>query len=637
MSKGHSQQTGHERPAAAVTGGGLQRTPGGRPNSLMASMLQWQRTAGNRATGEWLRSLSQVGTAEAEMVALGTRGGGQPLDGPTRATMESRLGHDFSGVRIHTDASAALAAQALGARAFTVGKDIVFSGSRYSPATPSGQRLLGHELAHVVQQSRGGGQAAAGATASEAEARSAGDAVASGGTAAITTAVAPGVQKATEEEEQKQQSLAEIQSKMPSSSQNETCTSIASATSPGPQGVWDENAKMCRTEQASNASFDQSLASLQPSSSVPLSLDTVDSSNSASSLPNGQMSAAEYEIAARSTNNGAKVSSDQEAPGMFTRAKQLFNNSETGQFVLGLGMGGLAGAAPYGFSVGIGGEVTGASKRFPASLRMGYGLGEGALGLAEMIVGGVGGVGGGALTVGGAAASATGIGAGPGLPAMAGGIGLIGASATAMAEGAADVVTGAGLFMSAWHDRPEGTHSVEEEPHVDQTKNPTPTEAAADKGSQGPTEPPGLTREQHSSNNTYPVSATPEGRPASIVRNKLDQNEFQFAQEIVEHFGGDLVGQLKKHLPAIDGHLNGMPIQLKVYSGSSPTAVSRLVLESGQRAKKNGVNGLEVFIKAPNVSSEAINSGPIKTIINQESSLSVVNILTKDGWERLIR
>ncbi|MFN9371784.1 MAG: DUF4157 domain-containing protein [Planctomycetaceae bacterium] len=255
MSKGHSQQTGHERTAAAVTGGGLQRTPGGRPNSLMASMLQWQRRAGNRATGEWLRSLSQVGTAEAEMVALGTRGGGQPLDGPTRATMESRLGHDFSGVRIHTDASAALAAKALGARAFTVGKDIVFSGSRYSPATPSGQRLLGHELAHVVQQSRGGGQAAAGATASEAEARSAGDAVASGGAAAITTAVAPGVQKATEEEEQKQQSLAEIQSKIPSSSQSETCTSIASATSPGPQGVWDENAKMCRTEEASNASF----------------------------------------------------------------------------------------------------------------------------------------------------------------------------------------------------------------------------------------------------------------------------------------------------------------------------------------------------------------------------------------------
>ena len=80
------------------------------------------------------------------------RGGGQPLPDSTRAFFESRFGYDFSQVRIHTDSRAAKATQALNARAFTVKKDIVFGTAQYAPATNAGQRLLGHELTHVVQQ-----------------------------------------------------------------------------------------------------------------------------------------------------------------------------------------------------------------------------------------------------------------------------------------------------------------------------------------------------------------------------------------------------------------------------------------------------------------------------------------------------
>jgi len=66
--------------------------------------------------------------------------------------MEAALSYDFSRVRVHTDAAAASAADALGARAYTVGTDIVFDPDAYAPLTTDGQRLLAHELAHVVQQ-----------------------------------------------------------------------------------------------------------------------------------------------------------------------------------------------------------------------------------------------------------------------------------------------------------------------------------------------------------------------------------------------------------------------------------------------------------------------------------------------------
>jgi hypothetical protein len=79
--------------------------------------------------------------------------GGAPLSATVRDFFEPRFGHDFSRVRVHTDAEAVEAAHAVQARAYTVGHDIVFGSGEYAPATTAGRKLLAHELAHVAQSS----------------------------------------------------------------------------------------------------------------------------------------------------------------------------------------------------------------------------------------------------------------------------------------------------------------------------------------------------------------------------------------------------------------------------------------------------------------------------------------------------
>lgn len=77
---------------------------------------------------------------------------GRPLDTTARTLMESRFGHDFSKVRIHTDTKAHNSARAIQARAYTVGREVVFGSGEYSPHTSQGKLLLAHELTHVLQQ-----------------------------------------------------------------------------------------------------------------------------------------------------------------------------------------------------------------------------------------------------------------------------------------------------------------------------------------------------------------------------------------------------------------------------------------------------------------------------------------------------
>jgi Domain of unknown function (DUF4157) len=77
---------------------------------------------------------------------------GQALDSTTRAAMETRFGHDFAGVRVHTGTRASEAARSVDAQAFTVGHDVVFGAGRFAPRTSAGRRLLAHELTHVAQQ-----------------------------------------------------------------------------------------------------------------------------------------------------------------------------------------------------------------------------------------------------------------------------------------------------------------------------------------------------------------------------------------------------------------------------------------------------------------------------------------------------
>lgn len=85
--------------------------------------------------------------------ALGTPG--EPLQQNVRRNFESSFQHDFSDVRVHRDERAAVSAEAVNANAYTVGRDIVFASGYYAPETGEGDRLIAHELTHVMQQ-RGG-------------------------------------------------------------------------------------------------------------------------------------------------------------------------------------------------------------------------------------------------------------------------------------------------------------------------------------------------------------------------------------------------------------------------------------------------------------------------------------------------
>jgi ribosomal protein S18 acetylase RimI-like enzyme len=89
---------------------------------------------------------------QVDLARLGlTSGGGQPLPDAVRGRMEAALGADFSDVRVHVGPQA----ERIGAIAFTLGSDIYFAPGRYQPDTMQGQQVLGHELAHILQQRAG--------------------------------------------------------------------------------------------------------------------------------------------------------------------------------------------------------------------------------------------------------------------------------------------------------------------------------------------------------------------------------------------------------------------------------------------------------------------------------------------------
>jgi outer membrane protein OmpA-like peptidoglycan-associated protein len=107
-----------------------------------------------------VRETSETAAPPAVQEVLSSSG--QPLDSATRELMESRFGHDFGNVRVHADTKATESARQIDASAYTSGSDIVFGQGRYETGTPSGQRLLAHELTHVVQQTGQTGATGAG-------------------------------------------------------------------------------------------------------------------------------------------------------------------------------------------------------------------------------------------------------------------------------------------------------------------------------------------------------------------------------------------------------------------------------------------------------------------------------------------
>lgn len=133
--------------------------------------------------------------AQPVIQSLGTSNG-HPLEYSLGARFGAQLHDNFSDVRIHADEHAAQMANAVDAKAFTVGKDIVFGANQYQPQSAQGQHLLAHELAHVAQPSSSGAQGLSRpGDASEQEASHAADAIMQGRDAVTQVASPAAIQR----------------------------------------------------------------------------------------------------------------------------------------------------------------------------------------------------------------------------------------------------------------------------------------------------------------------------------------------------------------------------------------------------------------------------------------------------------
>ncbi len=112
-------------------------------SAINSTPLRIQRFS--RQANEW----TKTAPASVERVLADS---GRPLEPTLQQDMEQRFGHDFSGVRVHTSGGAEQSARDVNAHAYTAGNNIVFAAGRFAPQTNEGQRLLAHELAHVLQQ-----------------------------------------------------------------------------------------------------------------------------------------------------------------------------------------------------------------------------------------------------------------------------------------------------------------------------------------------------------------------------------------------------------------------------------------------------------------------------------------------------
>ena len=135
--------------AARESGGALHGVAERRPDVLRGDgLLRLQREAGNSAVSDLVEE-------QRSPVHDVVSSGGSPLEPAVRTDMESRLGHDFGDVKVHTDAAAQASAKSVGAHAYTVGNNVVFQRDAYDPSSQAGRTTLAHELTHVVQQRSG--------------------------------------------------------------------------------------------------------------------------------------------------------------------------------------------------------------------------------------------------------------------------------------------------------------------------------------------------------------------------------------------------------------------------------------------------------------------------------------------------
>jgi len=98
----------------------------------------------------------QGASGDAEQtVSAASSSSGMALPEPQREKFEAALGADLTAVRVHVGGASAEAADAVAARAYTIGSDIHFAAGEYNPVSAEGELLLAHEVAHTVQQQGG--------------------------------------------------------------------------------------------------------------------------------------------------------------------------------------------------------------------------------------------------------------------------------------------------------------------------------------------------------------------------------------------------------------------------------------------------------------------------------------------------
>jgi Domain of unknown function (DUF4157) len=139
----HDRDDGsHERVPAQAEAAPLERLASGVGNQAFASLAR--DGAGIMPNGR--------AHPDVEMAIARSRGRGSALDEGVRGRIAPALGDDLGDVRVHDDDHADTLARSVQARAFATGSDVFFAKGEYQPNTSSGDKLLAHELSHVVQQ-----------------------------------------------------------------------------------------------------------------------------------------------------------------------------------------------------------------------------------------------------------------------------------------------------------------------------------------------------------------------------------------------------------------------------------------------------------------------------------------------------
>ena len=142
--------------------------------------------------------------------------------------------------------------------------------------------------------------------------------------------------------------------------------------------------------------------------------------------------------------------------------------------------------------------------------------------------------------------------------------------------------------------------------------------------------------------NQYNLKQLPNSKLGNVIRNALDDKEYQQAMDIVQYKGGEFIGAPNNKFPGIDGWLDNVPVQLKVAEGKSILAVQRNIVGAANDMKKANYQGdvylditkTEVTLKQ--LSDFVKPNTPIFNILKKENTVNNIYVKTSQGWLKLM-